>query len=337
MSVARVVVLQTAFLGDILLTTPLLAALESVFPGARREIITTPVGAAALANLACVDTIHILDKRREHRTMKAVRSFAANVAEGGIDILLVPHRSVRSALLAHALRARETVTWSTAAARLVARHVLPFPWAMHEADRNLQLLRPWSAVIPTKESAVINLADDSAHSRAAKLLAEVRSPFVVVASESAWATKQLPEPQATSLIQVLVGKGVQVVRLGSTTPSSATATSGVVDVRGQTSVQEAAAVIARASCVVSVDSASLHMASLQGVPVIGIFGPTVPEYGFGPWGKLSEVAQLQSLQCRPCSSHGQAQCPLRHHHCMTTIATAPIAERAISFVNDAQS
>lgn len=335
MSALRVVVLQTAFLGDILLTTPLLIALRDTFPGARRELITTPAGRDALEGLPLADVLHVLDKRGAHRTLSSTRRFAKSIAEGGIDILLVPHRSVRSAVLAHALRARSIVTWATAAARVFAHHVLPYPWALHEADRNLQLVRPWTSAITTKEMIRVSLANEVATQHASDMLRSVRRPFVVLATESVWSTKQLPEPLAFQIAQRLYASGVDVVRVGSKVPVGPTAHVGVHDLRGRTTIQEAAAVVSQSACVVSVDSASLHMASLQGVPVIGIFGPTVPEFGFGPWGNSSTVIQQSNLECRPCSIHGQHECPLRHHRCIEALSVAEITERALSFVKSA--
>jgi len=329
----RILVLQTAFLGDVLLTMPLLATLRSAFPSTSVELITTPTGSAALEGLPCVDAIHVLDKRGHHRSLSSLRQFASKIREGGIDLLLVPHRSARSALLAYALRARASATWSSAVARFATTHVLPYPWAMHEADRNLHLLQPWLSNIPPKESLRITLAAPKAQEGAAALLADVRRPFIVLATESAWATKELPEQQASQVVAQIERHGVPVVRLGSTSRSPLNSTSASIDLRGRTTIQEAAAVVARAACVISVDSASLHMASLQAVPVIGIFGPTTPEFGFGPWGTSSSIVQHSQLQCRPCSAHGQPRCPLRHHHCMTNIHTSAIAERALSFVN----
>jgi heptosyltransferase-2 len=90
---------------------------------------------------------------------------------------------------------------------------------------------------------------------------------------------------------------------------------------GELSLGDLLALISIASRVISNDSAPLHLAESVGTPVTAIFGPTVPELGFGPIGERSGVVQIDGLACRPCRIHGSDRCPIGTHECMTRITT----------------
>jgi len=79
--------------------------------------------------------------------------------------------------------------------------------------------------------------------------------------------------------------------------------------------RELAAVAAHARGIVSNDSAVLHLGPALGIPAVGVFGGTVPEFGFARLGPRDEVAEIR-LGCRPCGVHGRRRCPLGHHACM---------------------
>jgi heptosyltransferase-2 len=87
--------------------------------------------------------------------------------------------------------------------------------------------------------------------------------------------------------------------------------SGIFNLAGATSLDEAIALLARADAVVSNDSGLLHIASALNRPVIALYGPTDPDHA----PPLSEVAASLSLRlaCAPCR---QRECPLGHHNCM---------------------
>ncbi|HEX9894642.1 MAG TPA: glycosyltransferase family 9 protein, partial [Gemmatimonadales bacterium] len=81
-------------------------------------------------------------------------------------------------------------------------------------------------------------------------------------------------------------------------------------------LRASAALIERATVLVTNDSAPLHLAGAVGTPVVALFGPTVPAFGFGPTGAADRVVEVSGLACRPCSTHGPMVCPLGHHRCM---------------------
>jgi heptosyltransferase-2 len=76
------------------------------------------------------------------------------------------------------------------------------------------------------------------------------------------------------------------------------------------------------------DSAPMHLASAMGTPTVAVFGPTVPDFGFGPLSPRASVVGHDTLPCRPCDRHGPDRCPLGHHRCMRELPPALVVERA---------
>ena len=105
-----------------------------------------------------------------------------------------------------------------------------------------------------------------------------------------------------------------------------------VDATGAIPLLASAELIGRCAAIVTNDSAPLHLASAMGTPTVAIFGPTVPDFGFGPLAPRASVVGEDTLPCRPCDRHGPQHCPLGHHRCMRDLAPELVAERALTLL-----
>ncbi|MBU3740848.1 MAG: glycosyltransferase family 9 protein [Candidatus Kapabacteria bacterium] len=313
----RIAVVQTAFIGDVLLTLPMMRALRAECPNAELTLVTTPAGAEIAKGVSWIDHVAVFDKRGEHRSTAAMRGFAAGLRP--VDALLVPHKSFRTLRLVRMINAPCVITYDDAWTKWGATVRVPYPAPLHDADRHLELLR---GLLPTatwtKEQCVpmvLSTEDDRVQA-----LLHVRDlgPFVVVAPGTAWPTKQWPTIRMQEVATMIVNAGRRVVVLGDRSVRGCIQGPGIVDLCGRTTLRESAAIIAMATSIVCNDSAPLHLASLQSVPVVAVFGPTTTDFGFGPFGSRNAVVE-QDLPCRPCSPHGTAACPLGTHACMTGI------------------
>ena len=101
-----------------------------------------------------------------------------------------------------------------------------------------------------------------------------------------------------------------------------------IDATGRLSLLASAELLGRCGVLVTNDSAPMHLASAMGTPTVAVFGPTVPEFGFGPLAPRVSVVGHDALPCRPCDRHGPQRCPLGHHRCMRDLAPSMLAERA---------
>jgi heptosyltransferase-2 len=314
-----VLVIQTAFLGDVVLTTPLLARLAARFGPV--DVVTTPAAAELIETHPAVRRVIRYDKRGADRGIGGFRRLAERLADARYAAAFLPHRSWRSAALAFAAHIPERTGFADSPAALLYTQRVSRSRSGHESDRLLALAgdRRIAARRPTVSLALT----DADRAAASAWLAERRitAPFVAVAPGSIWGTKRWP-----GYAELVSRLERPVVVLGSTADGDLAAeVAGAAPGRahsaaGGLSLRESAAIIERASLLVTNDSAPLHLATGVGTPVVAVFGPTTPSQGFGPLGSASRVVQEAGLWCRPCSPHGPATCPLGHHACMQSIA-----------------
>jgi heptosyltransferase-2 len=312
----RVLVVQTAWLGDVVLTTPLLAALAAAHGPV--DVVTTPGAAPLLAPHPAVRTVVPYDKHGRDRGVRGLLRVARTLRTRRYAVAYLPQGSVRSALLALLARVPRRITRAGApGAWLCTERVTAT--RPHEAERHLALA---GAAGPAPLTLRLT-ADDLAAADAALARAGVGRPFVALAPGSARATKRWPH--FGGLARGLAGE-VPVVVVGAPEdrrllPSGASG-GPMADLTGLP-VRVSAAVIARAAVVVANDSLALHLGQAVGTPAVALFGPTHPSLGFGPRGP-QDLALGLDLPCRPCSAHGGPRCPLGHHHCLTELAVPTV-------------
>ncbi len=324
------IVVQTAFLGDVVLTLPLCSAIKRADPDAHVTVVTTPAASGVVERCTYVDNVVVFDKRARHRTSSARKTLARNLHASDATVLVL-HKSFRTMMFVRDMRAQRVVTYADAWTKWIADVKVPYPTAAHDAQRHLALL---TAVThqPVDVSTLLPLGITSEYDeqQAAAHIPAGNAPLVVLAPGSVWPTKQWPLTSFRELADRLVLRGMRVVVIGdASTHGAISETLMRRDASGQTTLPEAAAIIAQANVVVSNDSAPVHLASMCQTPTVAIFGPTIPEFGFGPLGPNGRVVQRSDLACRPCSAHGAAVCPLGTHACMTHLSVDAV-ESAIN-------
>lgn len=324
------IVVQTAFLGDVVLTLPLCAAIKEYDAEAHVVMVTTPAASGIAERCHAIDEVVVFDKRARHRSASARTALARNV-HATDAIVLVPHKSFRTMMLVRDMRARRVITYADAWTKWIADVKVPYPAAAHDAQRHLALLQAHTQTpIDVMSVMPIAITKESDVEQASHHIPDGVSPLIVLAPGSVWPTKQWPAASFRELATRLEHRGCRVVAIGDASTRGVIAESLLSrDASGQTTLPEAAAIIAQANVVVSNDSAPVHLASMCQVPTVAIFGPTVPEFGFGPLGPNGRVVQRTDLACRPCSAHGAAACPLGTHACMTHLSVDAV-EAAIN-------
>ena len=317
-----------------MLTTPLLATLAELHGPV--DVVTTPAAAALVETHPGVGTVIRYDKRGADRGPGGLWRLGARLRARRYARVYLPHRSWRSAALALLAGAAERVGFSDSPAAVTYTRRVARPTSGHEVERLLRLagesgttasgveLEGSSRVTPPVHVALT--ADDRAAADAWLRERGVGDGFVALAPGSIWGTKRWPgyaELAAAIDAPVVVIGGREDAELAESVAAAARGrghnAAGVLGLRGS------AALISRAAVLVTNDSAPLHLATAVGTPVVAVFGPTVPAFGFGPRGTRDVVVEHPSLACRPCSAHGPEVCPLGHHRCMKELSIEAVA------------
>ena len=319
-------VVQTAFLGDVVLTTPLLAALaERLGPV---DVVTTPAAAPLLETHPAVRQVIAYDKRGRDRGLAAFRTLTRRLAAAQYDVAYLPHRSLRTALLARMARVPRRVGFSDGWPLLYTES-RERPKTGHEIDRLLSL------VGATRDAHPVRLYPSPADEQVVAEFLEgagIGADFVALAPGSIWGSKRWPyfpdlARELAARLPVVVVGGAEDTALGRAVVDGVAGTGGrAADACGRLTLRQSAALIGRARVLVTNDSAPLHFASAFGTPVVALFGPTIPEFGFGPIGGGDVVLGVTGLSCRPCSDHGPPSCPLGHHRCMKELRVTTVLE-----------
>lgn len=345
-------VVQTSFIGDMVLTTPLIAELARRGPV---DVLTTPITAPLLENNPHVRRVILYDKRGADRgpvgLWRAARSTRELFDEGRkrpvtYDVAYLAQGSVRSAITARLVGAREYVGFSTSAGRPLYTKIIAYREDRHHAER-LWSLCSWNArdvpvPSPLRPSlypgereraavdAVLELASPARGTDGGNQPSPTaRQPLVVLAPGSTWATKRWP---FFADLARLLARRFLVALIGGENESETASTIqhrsnvDLLDATGVLSLLGSAELIRRAAVLVTNDSAPLHLASAMNTPTVAIFGPTVPAFGFGPLAERSAAAGMDSLACRPCHRHGPRRCPLGHWRCMRDLSADHVAQ-----------
>jgi heptosyltransferase II len=327
-------VIQTAFLGDVILSTPLLSALAERHGPV--DVVTTPAAAVLLETHPAVRAVLPYDKRGADRGFGGLWRLGRGLRARRYERAYLPHRSWRSAALALLAGARERIGFADSAAAATYTQRVSRPRDGHEVERLLTLAGP-----PLGGAAVVSIgaltADERAEADAWLRQRGVGPGFVALAPGSIWGTKRWP---GYAELAAALDRSVVVIGGGDDRALAdqvvAAAEGRAHSAAGDVGLRTAAALIARAAVLVTNDSAPLHLAAAVGTPVVALFGPTVPAFGFGPRGPRDVVVEHPSLACRPCSAHGPQVCPLGHHRCMRELPVASVLA-AVAAVSDVEA
>jgi heptosyltransferase II len=312
-------VIQTAFLGDVILSTPLLSALAERHGPV--DVVTTPLAAPLLETHPAVRQVFPYDKRRADRGWNGLKSLADRLRQQRYGRAYLPHRSLRSASLALLARIPSRIGYAGSWSFLYTE-ARTKPRTGHEIDRLLALADGASEAYPPQ----LRPAPDDEQVAAGLIDGE----FVALAPGSIWGTKRWPyyadlAAKLASRARVVVVGSKDDAALGEEIVQ-AVGPSGrpAVNACGKLTLRQSAALIGRAALLVTNDSAPLHLATAMGTPVVALFGPTVTEFGFGPLRAGDVALGVDGLRCRPCSAHGPPACPLGHHRCMRDLTVTAV-------------
>ena len=294
----KILIIHTAFIGDIVLSTPLIQKLKDLYPKSKIDYLTLPTNQSVLYNNPNLNEIILYDKKGKDKGIKGFLKVLKILKQKKYDYAVIPHRFIKSILLAKLAKIPDIVGFDVATGSSLLDKKVHYDMKKHEVERLLNLVgyegkKIPVRIYPAKENFVKieKMLKNSGYTR------KKEQKLILVAPGSQRPEKMWPIEKYREVIQKL--KKNENYFIGITGSKSEKELSlnfekdkNVIDFRGEISLVEFGALISKADVVVGNDSSPIHIASGFEKPfVIGIFGPGKRSLGFFPWTEKSNVIE----------------------------------------------
>ena len=310
----KVLIIQTAFLGDVILATPLIANLKLKFPQAEIDFLVKKGNEELLNNHPDLRQVFTFDKKKKRsEILRLIQLFRKNK----YDLVINLHRFASSGLLTVLSGAKRKIGFQKNPFSFLYSKAYPHQMdqGLHEVDRNLNLIS--DLLIPTVRRPALYPKDSDL-----KSVEEFqKQAYYCLAPASVWFTKQAPEAVWVQLMKQLNETGASIYLIGGPDDKNLldqiieTSKVKAVNLAGKLSIMQSAALMKGATRAFVNDSGPLHIASAMNTPVTAFFCSTVSDFGFGPLSDDAKILEIKDLACRPCGLHGHKTCPEGHFKC----------------------
>ena len=359
----KILLIKLSAVGDVVHTIPVLNKLRRRYPAAQLDWLVTPSIGELLRYHPAISNVIGFD-RKEWSTPWRLTPFisyarlASQLRNTGYDLVIDMHGQFRTAIFTLASgapvrigfdRPRASV-WDASPRKFPAEtrkhawqgaregswlaytHHIPVPTLdLHAVDRYLRIGRllglddgpaDFSFPIPEEATKRIDALID--------YYGAERKKLAVLAPGTIWETKQWRSEGFAEVARYFLQKGFAVMLIGAARERAACdevarLASGTVNLAGETTLTELAALIRRSTISITNNSGPMHLAVAVDRPVVSIFGPTDPIW-IGPYGRPGAVLQAK-LSCSPCYLRQLNRCP-NDHACMRDVSAQDVITRA---------
>ena len=321
----KLLIIQTAFIGDVILATALIEKLGGFYPDLKIDFLLRKGNESLLQGHPRLNEILIWDKKQA----KHINLFKTwrRIRRNNYDVVVNLQRFLSSGLLSAFSGAGRIIGFSknplSAFYHDIHKHEISTEKnSPHEISRNIELIKKFTDDVFVGPKLFPSLNDFSA--------VRCRDTYITISPTSVWFTKQWPAEKWVSFINT-VPQNIKVFLLGAPTDKQvcmdiATQSNHTnIEVKaGELTLLQSAALMKEAEMNYVNDSAPLHLASAMNAPVTAVFLSTVPAFGFTPLSDNSTVLETtETLDCRPCGLHGKAACPKGHFKCAEIALSYP--------------
>jgi heptosyltransferase II len=324
--IKKILVFQTAFLGDIVLTIPLINNIKRLWPDKYIAVLTTPIGKAVLDEVENIDEIIVYDKKNKDKGIKNFLETSKVLKTKSFDWVIIPHRSLNSALLCFLAGIKHRWGFDKSEGKIFLTKKIKYMQDLHEIERNLEFLKEFSNNLNKDIFFKQNKNTEEYVTQGLKDKGFLNNKIIGVNPGSIWNTKRWPIEKYAELIKRLVDSKYKVIVFGDKSDkdvnlfikSNFENNSEVLNLIEKTNIKQLIGFMRKLNVYVTNDSGPMHIAAALGIPLTAIFGATTKGLGFFPYTTKGIVVE-KDLKCRPCGKHGGRICPRGHFKCMRDI------------------
>ena len=325
----KILIIQTAFIGDVVLATALIEKIKMYLPDSQIDFLLRKGNESLLDNNLHIN--HVITWNKKENKLKNLFGILKQIRKSKYDKVINLQSYFSTGLLTALSGATETRGFNKNPLSFLftkkIKHVFDLKTPRHEVEKNNDLIADFTDQSIIKPVLYPSINDF-----------EVTKPyttneFITITPSSVWFTKKYPLEKWIEFIDVLE-PGLKIYLLGGkennvecNSLAGATTHKNIVVLAGKLNFLSSAALMKSAKMNYTNDSAPLHFASAVNAPVTGLFCSTVPAFGYTPLSNISYIVEAQEyLSCRPCGIHGRKKCPLGHFKCAYEIKTNQLLE-----------
>jgi heptosyltransferase-2 len=334
----KILIIQTAFLGDLVLTTGFIRRVYEKHNSPKISIIVNKGTEDILKGNPYISEIIPFDKKKMKKGITGFLNFCQEIHKRKFSICYSPHFSHRSSLISFFSGAQTRIGYRESGFSIFHTHKFSRPRVgMHEINKLFKLLgeedKPYKPELYFPEEDLKHLEK--------KVLSQLHGKkYILIAPSSVWETKRMPAFKFREITKYLLDNSQYIpVLIGS--PSDISISSEVkegmedrvIDFTGKTNLQEFSFIISKASGIITNDSSPVHIASAFDIPTVTVFGATIQDFGYTNLSTKTFVFEIQGLDCRPCGIHGGKVCPEKHFKCMLEQDPISISRKILELAN----
>ncbi len=336
----KILIIQTAFPGDALLTLPFIQELKKKNPDYLIDVLCIPVTAEIFAASPYINESIPLAKRGEQKSFFAFLKFIKSIKSNNFDIVYSPHRSFRSALIALNISAKESYGFDNSTFKFAFKSLVKYDYSAHEIKRNLEFIEgnydedkwkiiPEIVVSVESENKINKFLSDSGIKK-----------FIAIAPGSVWATKKYPVEYYKRITSHFSESHYGIILVGGKEDKDicesikAENNKNVFISAGEFSFIETIELLKYSSLLICNDSAPTHLGMCADIRVLTIYCSTSPQFGFYPYNSKSDYISYDNLFCKPCGIHGYDHCPLGTFDCAKSLLPEMVIKKAERLLED---
>jgi len=327
----KILLVQTSFLGDTILSSPVIKGIKHLYPDCELWMMTTPEAESLVTRDPMLSGVISYAKRGKDSGIIGLYRIRKQIESMEFDIVYSLHRSARTSYLLWLCSIPKRIGYKCATLSFLYTDLNKRVINKHAVYRSMSILQNELPLVSMVTDLRLFPPDKKHISPNVLKKTPLPNSYIVLAPGSVWKTKMWHWTGYRKVAEFFINEGFDIVLIGA--PSDQKISSKVsenintVDLTGRCSISEAMYIVKYARLLICNDSMPLHMASALKTPNIAIFCATSPEFGFSPWKNRARIVE-KKIPCKPCSRHGEKKCPNGTWKCIKDLTHTEVINSA---------